>query len=163
MIMQEVWREGVQWDDPVSQEIQSRWESCIVGLTTINMFNLPRCYNVSITSKLQLHIFGDASEKAYGAVAYLRTCTEPCEVSFVVAKGRVAPTKPTTLLRLELSAATVAVRLYRRLIIKEIDLPIVDSHFWSDSTLTLQYITNEKKKKLVSKPLLPTKSLRFVK
>ena len=100
-------------------------------------------YNASITSKLQLHVFGDASEKAYGAVAYLRTCTEPCEVSFVAAKGRVATTKPTALRRLELSAATVAVRLYR-LIIKEIDLLIVDSHFWSDSTLKLQYITNEK-------------------
>ena len=129
MIMQEVWREGVQWDEPASQEIQSRWESWQVGLTTINMFSLPRCYKVSITSKLQLHVFGDASEKGYGAVAYLRTCTESCEVSFVAAKGRVAPTKPTTLPRLELSAATAVMRLYR-LIIKEIDLSIVDNHFY---------------------------------
>ena len=128
MIMQEVWREGVQWDDPVSKEIQSRWESWQVGLTTINMFSLPRCYKVSITSKLQLHVFGDASEKSCGAVTYLRTCTESCKVSFVAAKGRVAPTKPTTLPRLELSAATVVMRLYR-LIIKEIDLSIVDNHF----------------------------------
>ena len=118
----------MQWDEPASQEIQSRLESWQVGLTTINMFSLPRCYKVSITSKLQLHVFGDASEKGCGAVAYLRTCTESCEVSFVAAKGKVAPTKPTTLPRLELSAATVVMRLYR-LIIKEIDLSIVDNHF----------------------------------
>ena len=143
MILQDVWKSGTSWDEPIKPEIEKKWQKWLVGLSTINSFKLERCYNLPISSKLQLHIFGDASEGAYGAVAYLRTSTEPINVSFVTAKGRVAPTKQVPLPRLELSAATIAVRLYR-LIIKEIDLPIEDSHFWSDSTLTLQYITNEK-------------------
>ena len=143
MILQDVWKDGTDWDEPVNDEIQQRWNKWQFGLSTIDTFKLERCYNIPISSKIQLHVFGDASEKGYGAVAYLRTTTEPIKVSFVSAKGRVAPTKQIPLPRLELSAATVAVRLYR-LIIKEIDLPIEDSHFWSDSTLTLQYITNER-------------------
>ncbi|XP_066927415.1 uncharacterized protein [Clytia hemisphaerica] len=143
MILQDVWKNGTNWDEPVNYEIQRKWNKWQSGLSTIDMFKLERCYNIPISSKIQLHIFGDASENAYGAVAYLRTTTEPINVSFVSAKGRVAPTKQVPLPRLELSAATIAVRLYR-LIIKEIDLPIEDSHFWSDSTLTLQYITNER-------------------
>ena len=143
MILQEVWKSNTDWDEPVIEEIQRKWEKWQIGLSTIHTFKLNRCYNLPISSKIQLHIFGDASETAYGAVAYLRTCTEPPDVSFVTAKGRVAPTKPITLPRLELCAATIAVRLFR-LIISEIDLPIENSHFWSDSTLTLQYIKNEK-------------------
>ncbi|XP_066928372.1 uncharacterized protein [Clytia hemisphaerica] len=143
MILQDVWKDGTNWDEPVNYEIQRKWNKWQSGLSTIDMFKLERCYNIPISSKIQLHIFDDASENAYGAVAYLRTTTEPISVSFVLAKGRVAPTKQVPLPRLELSAATIAVRLYR-LIIKEIDLPIEDSHFWSDSTLTLQYITNER-------------------
>ena len=143
MILQDVWKSGTTWDEPVEQEIKRKWEKWQVGLASISTFQIDRCYNITISSKLQLHIFGDASESAYGAVAYIRTTTEPISVSFISAKGRVAPTKQVSLPRLELSAATIAVRLYR-LIIKEIDLPIEDSHFWSDSTLTLQYIINEK-------------------
>ena len=44
--------------------------------------------------------------------------------------------------RLELNAAVTAVRIYRT-IIHEIDLPIERTCFWTDSTLTLQYIRNQ--------------------
>ena len=42
---------------------------------------------------------------------------------------------------MELNAAVTAVRLYR-LLIHEIDLPIEKTFFWTDSTLTLQYVSN---------------------
>ena len=143
MIIQDVWKNNTYWDEPINEEMQKKWQKWQIGLSTLDTFKIERCYNLTISSKIELHIFGDASEKAYGAVAYLRSSTEPIGISFVASKGRVAPTKPVTLPRLELSAATIAVRLYR-LIIKEINLPIQDNHFWSDSTLTLQYIKNEK-------------------
>ena len=55
-----------------------------------------------------LHSFADASLKAYGAVVFL---TQGNEVSFIIAKSRVAPLKQLTLPRLELMAALVATRL----------------------------------------------------
>ena len=143
MILQEIWRKGSDWDEEVDEEIMTAWQKWQTGLKFIHTFKINRCYSSTICSKLQLHIFGYASEKATGAVAYLKICTEPVEISLVMSKGRVAPIKPQSLPRLELNAATLAIRLHR-FIIKEIDLPIEDVHFWSDSTLTLQYIKNEK-------------------
>ena len=99
---------------------------------------------ISITC-IQLHVFADASELAYGPVAYLRFSFKDGhhEVSFVVAKSKLAPLKRITLPRLELSAAVTGVRLYRNTI-HEIDLPVENTYFWTDSTLTYQYISNTK-------------------
>ena len=61
----------------------------------------------------------------------------------VISKSKLAPLKTVTLPRLELSAAVTAVRLYRSMI-HEIDLPVERTYFWTDSTLTHQYISNTK-------------------
>lgn len=58
-------------------------------------------------------MFGDASEKAFCAVAYFRF-EHPGgarQCAFVAAKTRVAPVKPLSIPRLELQAAVLSVRL----------------------------------------------------
>lgn len=57
-------------------------------------------------------------------------------------ESRVAPLKPVTILRMELTAAVVVARmdkLWRR----ELRLELQDSVFWSDSASTLKYVKNE--------------------
>ena len=54
------------------------------------------------STDVKLHVFADASTRAYGAVAYL---TNNSDVTFVIAKNRVAPLKNLTLPKLELMAA----------------------------------------------------------
>ena len=96
--------------------------------------------------EIQLHIFGDASELAFGSVAYLRFTFKDGHHEvffFCVSKSKLAPLKTVTLPRLELSAAVTAARLYRS-VIYEIDLPVERACFWTDSTLTYQYIANTK-------------------
>ncbi|XP_068704024.1 uncharacterized protein [Montipora foliosa] len=65
--------------------------------------------------------------------------------SFAIGKSRLAPLKAITIPCLELSAAVVSVKL-NNLIWRELDLPIEESIFWSDSTSVIQLIQNQTKR-----------------
>ena len=80
----------------------------------------------------------------FGVASYLRfTDTENrIHCSLVMGKSRVAPIKPTTIPRLELTAATVTVKQDIQ-IREELNLEIESVLFWTDSTCVLQYINNE--------------------
>ena len=52
--------------------------------------SIPRAYFSSPTSSYQLHVFGDASKHAYGAVAYL---VNNNQVAFVMPKSKINPKK----------------------------------------------------------------------
>ena len=110
---------------------------------------IPRCFvdELQPPESYQLHHFGDAPESGYGCVSYLRitSATGLITTSLVMAKARVAPLKTFTIPRLELSAATLAVRL-DQLIKREVKLPLKDSVFWTDSTAVLKYISNDDKR-----------------
>ena len=65
-------------------------------LERINVLRLSRHqFNNTCASEVELHVFCDASEKGFASVLYYRWRTEDggIEVSIVVAKSRVAPTK----------------------------------------------------------------------
>ena len=101
-------------------------------------WRLPCC------KSFQLHHFSDASEFGYGTVSYLRreTWDGMVNCSFIMAKSRTAPLPYVSIPRLELQAATIAARV-QSMIVREIDLNISSTFFWTDSQLTLQYIRNE--------------------
>ncbi|GFT65086.1 integrase catalytic domain-containing protein [Trichonephila clavipes] len=64
------------------------------------------------SSEVQIHTFSDASQKAYGAAAFLRVKhKDRVSVDLVISKSRVAPLKRLSLPRLELMGALLAARL----------------------------------------------------
>ena len=83
----------------------------------------------------------------YGAASYLRVEDNEGNVkcSFVMGKARLAPIKPLTIPRMELSAAVVATKL-DRICRQELSIPIDQSKFWTDSTCVLRYIENQDKR-----------------
>lgn len=145
LLLRELWRSEIGWDQGIDETtctIWRRWQEMTKFLSDVE---INRCFNLhdSPVTEIQLHVFADASELAYGPVAYLRFSykdnTHSC--SLVMSKSKLAPIKAVTLPRLELNAAVTAVRLYRNIIV-DIDLPVERVCFWSDSTLVLQYINN---------------------
>ncbi|GFY27912.1 uncharacterized protein TNCV_4562661 [Trichonephila clavipes] len=71
------------------------------------------------SSEVQIHTFSDASQKAYGAAAFLRVKhKDRVSVDLVTSKSRVAPLKRLSLPRLELMGALLAARLAKE--VKEI-------------------------------------------
>ena len=86
-------------------------------------------------------MFADAYEDTMCAVVYLRSKLKEysADSAFVIGKCRVAPMRHLSIPRLELQAASVAVRLKEQ-IVKEHETKIHNCNFWSDSTTVLQWI-----------------------
>lgn len=146
-ILQELCRRHVQWDDPLSDDLRPRWEEWKTGLEGLREVSIPRCYyppHFSNIVSVELHHFSDASSVGYGACSYIRYKNDHNKVhcSLIMAKARVAPSKVTSIPRLELSAAMPASRL-SVLLKSELNMKINDEFFWTDSKVTLAYINNE--------------------
>ena len=117
IFFQELWLKGLLWDDPLDSEIKAKWLHWKSELLQLKGVTIPRCFGNGITqeSKIELHGFGDASPKAYGAAVYIRIADKQGHVSsqLVISKSRVAPIKKVSLPRLELLAAVVNARLLK--------------------------------------------------
>ena len=142
LFIQQLWQQKLRWNEPLNSTLTSEWY-CITGnLTQTPQYHIPHWYLKSInTEQLTLHVFVDASMKAYGAVAYICDDTHS---SFVIAKARVAPLKNHTLPRLELMAAVTGSHLCK-FVISSFDRFQFKITMWSDSQITLCWISNKKK------------------
>ncbi len=92
----------------------------------------------------EVHIFCDASERAYGCVGYLRTEDphDQVEVAFITARSRVAPKKQISVPRLELCATLTGAQL-AHLLQWELTVNIARVILWTDSTTVLTWIHSD--------------------
>ena len=104
------------WDEPLPEEQRPGWEDWCQTLRALTLVRVPRYYtsaSLKAFSHRELHTFCDASNEAIGAVSYLRTihCDGEIQVAFVLGKAKLAPSHATTVPRLELCAAVLAVEI----------------------------------------------------
>ncbi|XP_045495970.1 uncharacterized protein LOC123694549 [Colias croceus] len=94
-ILQHIWRRGTGWDERIPQDLAEQWTKWITHLIELKDVKIPRAYlHYSNATSLQLHIFVDASEEAYAAIAYWRASTTTgVDISLVAAKAKVCPLK----------------------------------------------------------------------
>ena len=127
IILQDLCRLDVGWDDEIPTEYLVLWQKWLADLPKLSEFAVQRCFKPSNfkVKSAQLHHFSDAAERGYGSVSYLRHLSFDGQIhlSFVLGKSRLSPMKAVTIPRLELTAATVSVRL-DTLISKELDYPV---------------------------------------
>ena len=133
IIPQRLCKKGPGWDEIIPEEDLSEWQKWSAELPKLERFNVNRCFHppeFGDITKSQLHHFSDASELGYGAVSYFRSVNSHGNIncSFVMGKSRLAPVKLRTIPRLELSAATTAVRL-DTIIKQELDVALYTSVF----------------------------------
>ena len=145
VIFQDLWKIGVGWDVPVPESIQAAFTAWIDDLHLVRSWEIPRRY-VELpwrdVSQMQLHAFGDSSERAYGACVYLRVLMPDgsYRCSLVMSKVKVAPLKKLTLPRLELMGSLLCARLvvFVKKALKLAD--DVECFCWTDSTVALCWI-----------------------
>jgi hypothetical protein len=104
VLLQLIWQSGTSWDEPVQDNLYAKWIKWFKELMAIEDVEIPRrFYTLSGLVKHQVHVFVDASDRAYASVIYLRTsCDEKVEVSLIGSKAKVLPLNPPSVPRSEL-------------------------------------------------------------
>ncbi|KAL7306215.1 hypothetical protein TKK_0001655 [Trichogramma kaykai] len=98
LIFQEICEDSVGWDESVRSEqlfVWRKWLECVRKISTVE---IERCYQLcgqEMVNEAELHIFSDASVKAYAVVGYwvFRVRNSPTRVAFIMSKARVVPKK----------------------------------------------------------------------
>ncbi|KAJ8016196.1 hypothetical protein DPEC_G00004680 [Dallia pectoralis] len=102
MLVRHLWDKQRDWDDPLlPKELLQAWTDWEEELHDLKDITMPRAYvpdelDQSSTSR-EIHVFSDASEQAYGSVAYLRT--ETSQVGVMPVGIRVAEIQELTNLK----------------------------------------------------------------
>lgn len=107
IIMQDIWRSGLEWDESLPEDIHEKWIRLRQQLPRLNDLRMSRWVGFGGDARcVQLHGFCDASKRAYGACVYVRrkSATGLPLVELLISKSRVAPMKAISVPRLELSA-----------------------------------------------------------
>ena len=116
VLVQELCRSQVNWDEPLTGEILKKWKDLNTDLMKSEPVAMDRHYFTEYNQTRQYQLFGfcDGSTIAYAAVIYLVEVTSTGKhSSFVVAKTRVSPLKVQTIPRLELLSALLLARLMK--------------------------------------------------
>ncbi|KAG5685127.1 hypothetical protein PVAND_014323 [Polypedilum vanderplanki] len=153
ILLQRSWRQGLDWDDTISEEDFKLWIKWLQDLKAISSLKIPRRYISSVSSlsqadNIELHVFADAGKEAFAASSYFVIETRGLRHSaLVMAKVKVTPLKRNTLSeisqmpRLEMTACLIASRMAHT--IKEFHSHLkLDVFMWSDSTIALTWIQN---------------------
>ena len=147
LLFQQLCERKLDWDEPLTGELLTEWESLSLDLQRFRPIKIPRCYTEAESSPVNSYSllgYCDASQRAYAAVVYLQVETTVSQ--FLCSKTRVAPVKKVTIPRLELLSALLLARLIstiQRALEPEIPLSRTTCH--TDSQVTLYWITGEGK------------------
>ena len=143
ILLQQLWEEKVDWDDPVPPSIQDSWMQWRSELKLLMNKHIPRCHfkkNTQVKS-VELHGFCDALERAYATVTYLRVTDSDGkgEVSIVMSKTKVAPIKRLTIPMLELCGPHLLACLLHHMR-QVLDIPLSAVWAWTDSTIVINWL-----------------------
>ncbi|XP_055613091.1 uncharacterized protein LOC129759623 [Uranotaenia lowii] len=145
IFMQRLWRlqedgNRLDWDHPVPVNVEQEWRNFYDQLPILNALKIQRCAIIRNAIKVELHFFSDASERAYGACAYIRSVDVDGKsyVCLLASKSKVAPLKCQSIPRLELCGALLSAELSSK--VRAAVKMQVDMHFWTDSTCVLQWL-----------------------
>ena len=146
MLMQETWKLQLDWDSILPEIIQEQWETiALLRLKGLSQISFPR-ETCREGVAYDIHIFRDASQKAYGAVAYVTDGVQKPQL--LMSKAKVAPVKIKMLPQLELTALYVRVMLQQYIRDTMSNIQFKEVCLWSDSEVALYQVKNNNSKKV---------------
>ncbi|GFY36788.1 integrase catalytic domain-containing protein [Trichonephila clavipes] len=140
IILQDLWKAGLDWDDEISSEILNRWNRFQAEISCLKQIKVPRYVQTQNAKHCKIHGFCDASSKAYSDVIYLRVVSDSPHLFLMASKTRVAPVQTISLPKLEFCGTLLLAELLDTFK-KSLNITH-DTYLWCDSTITLSWINN---------------------
>nr|CAH7734508.1 unnamed protein product [Callosobruchus chinensis] len=142
ILLQQLWQQNLQWDEPLPQKLLEVWNHLISDIDSINSIQVSRHILVNHPVHVELHCFSDASQSAYGCCIYIKSidATGQAVISLACSKSRVAPLKTLSIPRLELCGAVLTTRLSKK-VSQALKININACYYWVDSTIVLSWIS----------------------
>lgn len=150
IFLQQLWSMKIDWDSPLSQDLQSRWQRFYHNFKHLQRLSIPRVVLNNVESSITIHGFADASQEAYGACVYVRSelSNGSITVSLFTSRSRVAPLHGSSIPRLELSGAQILTELVDHVISELFKVNVIinpsNVTYWSDSTIVLSWLNTSK-------------------
>ena len=138
LLLQDYWKLKLGWDDPLPDSFREEWKKLKDEYEQVSKYTITRVTATEADSCV-LHIFCDASTKAYGAAAYISTDEQTL---LLTSKARVAPLQGRTIPQLELTALSVGTKLGAYIHDTIQHIKIKETYLWSDNEAALQWIRN---------------------
>ena len=149
LIIQDLWRRGTEWTDVLTPEELERWNAWLPNLPRMEELFFDRVLMPGLVKDfdtVQIHVFSDASEKAFSSIAFIRITYKDKRgtyINFIQAKSNIAPIKTKrTIPKLELMGIQQGTRLADK-ICDILDVPRSEVTLWSDSKTALQWLRME--------------------
>jgi hypothetical protein len=143
LIFQDTWCRGLAWEELLPSDLYVLSNTWVSTLPQLAHLRVPRWVGTVDRSHSQIHVFCDASDCAYGAALYVRSCmVDNNMVHLVCSKNRLAPVKKVTFPRLELLAVLAGAR-FLHYFCQATCLDITEATFWIDSTVALGWIRQD--------------------
>jgi len=142
IFLKQLWQLKIDWDTQLQEDLQMKWRSYYEELQTFKNLSIPRKSIFSISEKIEMHGFCDASLEAYGACIYVRSLGHngTWHSQLLCSKTRIAPLKGITIPRLELNGAHLLVQLVIKISWK---INSLDFHLWTDSMVVLTWLNSD--------------------
>ena len=141
MFLQQLWLHKLDWDTQLPTSLREQWNQLLQTIPHLFHIKVPRKVICADAVTVQLHGFCDSSQAAYGACLYIRSTDSNnqtfCEL--LCSTSKVAPIKQLSIPRLELCAAVLLAKLFKRAT-RALALEGYDSYLWTDSTIVLTWI-----------------------
>ena len=119
-IIQKLFKNEFKWDEEIPEDLRYAWLRWLHSLQGLEKLKVLQCYKPKKFGEIvdcSLHHFSDASETEYGQASYLRLVDNDGHIhcTLLMGKARVAPLKYVSVPRMELTAATLSVKISKSL------------------------------------------------
>jgi hypothetical protein len=143
IFLQKLRQDKLPWDELLPAHLQQEWNRLLQTIPQLSQIKISRKVICSNAINILIHGFCDSSERTYGACVYIcstdnKNKKTSCEL--LSSTTKVSPLKQLTIPRLEICAATLLSKLYKKATRALNTTTINETYLWTYSSIVLTWL-----------------------